>query len=104
MTINQAVCATLRGRRLVRGISQKALAEFLGTSPSILNRVEQGKRRFEEDWLQRLPSAIAAPIVYLLDYQARQEIARRAINQRGGHCRLIRLRPPGWSFGGAGAD
>jgi transcriptional regulator with XRE-family HTH domain len=95
--MNRTVCATLRDRRLALRISQKASAEFLGTSNSILNRVEHGKRRFEEDWLQRLPSAIAAPIVCLLDYQARQEIARRAINQRGGHCRLIRLRPPGWS-------
>src|SRR5208282_744019 len=96
--INRAVSETLRDRRLALGISQTELAQMLGISVWCLKRVEHGERRFDECWLPRLPSLIANPIIYLMNYQASQEIERRAAFQTGRYRRFIRLRPPGWSF------
>ncbi len=66
----------LRDARIACGIRQGQLAELLGVSPWALNRVEHGKRKFEDHWLARLPGAIRDPV-----YQARQQELERSASK-----------------------
>lgn len=48
----------LREARLAQGIAQGDLADMIGVSIWILNKVEHGVRRFDTDWLPDLPRPI----------------------------------------------
>lgn len=52
----------LRSARLAAGMTQTDLAETLGISVWVLNRLEHARRQFEESWLARMPEAIREPV------------------------------------------
>lgn len=56
----------LRQARLAVGIEQRNLAKELGISVFALNRVEHGKRAFDDSWVDNLPSGIRRPVVEAL--------------------------------------
>ena len=56
----------LRSAREAAGITQTDLAGMLGISIWALNRLEHANRRFEEEWLPRMPPAIREPVAVAL--------------------------------------
>jgi HTH-type transcriptional regulator/antitoxin HigA len=57
-----------------RGISQKAFAQMLGTQPSHLSEVLNGKRDLTTDLAMKIESAIGLPAKILLSAQAHYEL------------------------------
>ena len=57
-----------------RGISQKAFAQMLGTQPSHLSEVLNGKRVLTTDLAMKIESAIGLPAKILLSAQAHYEL------------------------------
>jgi HTH-type transcriptional regulator/antitoxin HigA len=57
-----------------RGISQKAFAQMLGTQPSHLSEVLNGKRTLTTDLAIKIESAIGLPAKILLSAQAHYEL------------------------------
>ena len=57
-----------------RGISQKAFAQMLGTQPSHLSEVLNGKRALTTDLAMKIESAIGLPAKILLSAQAHYEL------------------------------
>ena len=57
-----------------RGISQKAFAQMLGTQPSHLSEVLNGKRALTTDLAVKIESAIGLPAKILLSAQAHYEL------------------------------
>ncbi len=57
-----------------RGISQKAFAQMLGTQPSHLSEVLNGKRALTAELAMKIESAIGLPAKILLSAQAQYEL------------------------------
>lgn len=57
-----------------RGISQKAFAQMLGTQPSHLSEILNGKRTLTTDLAIKIESAIGLPAKILLSAQAHYEL------------------------------
>lgn len=57
-----------------RGISQKAFAQLLGTQPSHLSEVLNGKRALTTELAMKIESAIGLPAKFLLSAQAQYEL------------------------------
>lgn len=57
-----------------RGISQKAFAQMLGTQPSHLSEVLNGKRALTTDLAVKIESSIGLPAKILLSAQAHYEL------------------------------
>ena len=57
-----------------RGISQKAFAQMLGTQPSHLSEVLNGKRALTTDLAMKIESTIGLPAKILLSAQAHYEL------------------------------
>ncbi len=57
-----------------RGISQKAFAQMLGTQPSHLSEVLNGKRALTTELAMKIESAIGLPAKILLSAQAHYEL------------------------------
>ena len=57
-----------------RGISQKAFAQMLGTQPSHLSEVLNGKRALTTDLAMKIESSIGLPAKILLSAQAHYEL------------------------------
>ena len=68
----------LADRRRALGISQKALAEALGVSPTYLCDMELGRRAFPASRVEALPEGIRAAVAQALIDAQRDEIARLA--------------------------
>lgn len=54
--------AVLRRARQAAGVLQTDLAKTLGISVWTLNRVEHGSRRFDPEWVSRMPASIRRPV------------------------------------------
>lgn len=63
----------LRRIRRERGLSSKQLAEILGTSGAQLSRLEKGKRRFTDIWLNRIAKALDVTVNELVSENATNE-------------------------------
>ncbi len=57
-----------------RGISQKAFAQMLGTQPSHLSEVLNGKRALTAELAMKIESTIGLPAKILLSAQAQYEL------------------------------
>lgn len=57
-----------------RGISQKAFAQMLGTQPSHLSEVLNGKRALTTELAMKIESAIGLPAKILLSAQTQYEL------------------------------
>lgn len=57
-----------------RGLSQKAFAQMLGTQPSHLSEVLNGKRSLTTDLAMKIESSIGLPAKILLSAQAHYEL------------------------------
>ena len=56
--MNDDTGLVLREHRIAAGVTQSDLARTMQISIWTLNRVEHGKRSFDDGWLDRLPSPI----------------------------------------------
>lgn len=69
----------LRRARLALGMGQGELADRLGVSISILNRVEHHKRGFDTEWVERMPPSIRSAVKDALSREVRDiPVFRRA--------------------------
>jgi len=59
--------ANLRKARLVKGVSQEALAEIAGLHRTYVGSVERGERNISIDNMQKLAEALGLKIQDLLD-------------------------------------
>ena len=74
------VGTVLREARLRAGMEQRALAITMGVSPFTLNRVERGRQRFRDEWLDRMPADIGGPVADALAVYYRElaeEVGRK---------------------------
>jgi transcriptional regulator with XRE-family HTH domain len=60
--LGSSIGGVLRQARLDLGLAQGDLAERLGVSITILNRVEHGKRRFDTDWMENMPPSLRSAV------------------------------------------
>lgn len=72
------VGATLRGLRLVGGVSGQVLAHRAGLSRSLLSRLERGLVSHSLDTLESVAAALGVPVARLLQVQA----------ERGNFCHV----------------
>lgn len=63
-----------------RGISQKAFAQMLGTQPSHLSEVLNGKRALTTELAMKIEKAIGLPAKILLSAQAQYELEATGAN------------------------
>jgi len=63
-----------------RGISQKEFAKMLGTQPSHLSEVLNGKRAITTDLAMKIENAIGLPAKILLSAQAQYELESAGSN------------------------
>ncbi len=58
----------LRAWREMRGLSQEALAQKVGTAGNVISLLESGERALSYKWLHRLAPALNTTPGFLLDY------------------------------------
>ena len=74
----------LREARLRAGMEQRALAAAMSVSSFTLNRVERGRQRFRDEWLDRMPAAIGGPVADALAVYYRElaeEVGRKVAHK-----------------------
>jgi DNA-binding XRE family transcriptional regulator len=66
----------LRNARRNAGYTQEQVAEMLGISLWTYNRLENGRRTFDQDWIECLPQNLRLPVIRYLRSQFESEITR----------------------------
>lgn len=71
-----AIASRLKAIRLAKNIGQKEVADQLGLSPSVISRMENGKRRMSVDQLGRWAAALGcnAELVLWDVYEGEEEL------------------------------
>lgn len=57
----------LRAIRALRGVTQAALAESAGVSPTAIAEYEKGKRDLRADTIRKLCDALGVTVIYRVD-------------------------------------
>ena len=57
----------LRAIRALRGVTQSALAESSGVSPTAIAEYEKGKRDLRADTIRKLCEALGVQVIYKVD-------------------------------------
>ena len=57
----------LKIARVKKGLTQRQLAELVGTSSATINRIETGKQVLKVDMLNKLANVLEIPVNELLD-------------------------------------
>lgn len=55
-------------RRAMLGLSQRELAERMGTTPSVISRIESGRHRTSTETMRRLAQALDGQAVFGFDF------------------------------------
>jgi hypothetical protein len=74
MSVLNTVGPALRKARIEANLTQTDVAESLGISLWTYNRLENGRRTFEQKWVRLLPPEIRPPIVQLLTSRAMTQL------------------------------
>ena len=53
----------LREARFIQDMTQQEVADAIGVSLWTYNRLENGRRHFDQRWVERLPNGLRQPIV-----------------------------------------
>ena len=67
----------LKTLRLLRGWTLQQLATALGTTPTQLSRLENGKRRLKQDWIVRISAALGVDVGDLSSDYAGPDLVER---------------------------
>jgi DNA-binding XRE family transcriptional regulator len=74
MTQINNIGSVLRQARINADMTQTQVANQIGVSLWTYNRVENGRRTFDEAWLQHLPQNIRQPLVDLMTEHTEQQL------------------------------
>jgi transcriptional regulator with XRE-family HTH domain len=97
--IEQVVRSRLRSLRTTLGLSLDDLAARAHLSPSVISRVETGKRTISLDVLLPLARGLGVDLDALLDLEADEDVVIRPMpNNLGGHTTWMLSRPTAATF------
>ena len=80
MNLSEKVGLKIRKFRLEKGLSQEELAHVSGLQQSQIYRIENGKRRFNSDQLEKISQALGIPVIKFFEEDV--EISAELNNQR----------------------
>jgi DNA-binding XRE family transcriptional regulator len=72
--INTNIGFILRNARLDHEMTQQEVADWLGVSLWTYNRLENGKRHFDKEWIKDLPPKLRFPVVQYLQNACNDEM------------------------------
>jgi len=72
--INTNIGLILRNTRLDHEMTQQEVADWLGVSLWTYNRLENGKRHFDKEWIKDLPPKLRFPVVQYLQNACNDEM------------------------------
>jgi hypothetical protein len=64
----------LRDARFAENMTQQEVADALGVSLWTYNRLENGRRHFDEAWIERLPVGLRQPIVKYMESRCHAQL------------------------------